>query len=153
MRRPLASLYIALLMLFVTPLFAAEAFAQRSLLASVSSSPDSLALARIEAGFKAGNPGILLTDAADPIDIAIYGHGASYSRSQAALVLLDFFRRHPPEQVTIREEVAAEDRRSVIGHYYAVGAREPASIFVRMRMRDGRWEVRSIRIEQQNARR
>lgn len=109
--------------------------------------PDTTVLHRVEAAFRAGDAAALLADAAEPLDLAIYGQGASYTRSQAALVLHDFFRRYPPEEVRLEEEVVSEDRRSLVGHYREAGALQPAAVFVRLRARDGRWEIRSIRIE------
>lgn len=125
---------------------AVHAQSVRTALASVTP-PDSTVLLRIEAAFRSGNPAALLVDAAEPVDLAIFGQGASYTRSQAALVLLDFFRRHPPAQVAFEEEVVSEDRRSVIGTYREASTAEPAAVFVRLRARGGRWEIRSIRIE------
>lgn len=108
---------------------------------------DSLLLARVEAAFRAGDAGRLLAEAGEPVDLALFGQGGSYTRSQAALVLMNFFRKHPPQEVAFEEEVIAEDRRSIIGYYREVGGTTPAAVFVRLRARDGRWEVRSIRIE------
>lgn len=148
MRRPFAALVLAVLLAAPALGPAGDAVAQRGTPAvSFSAAADSSVLALLESGFRAGNPGALLAHAADPVDVAIYGHGASYSRSQAALVLLDFFRRHPPAHVSLREEVAGEDRRSVIGQYRDASGGPPSAVFVRLRARDGHWEIRSIRIE------
>jgi len=141
---------LALLALLAAPTFGGQgdALAQRPALRAVTgAATDSVVLARIEAGFEAGNPALLLAHAAEPVDIAIFGHGASYSRSQAALVLLDFFRRHPPADVSFRDEVASTNRRSVVGTYEEAGSGESSAVFIRLRARDGQWEVRSIRIE------
>jgi hypothetical protein len=142
--------FFALLGLLLAPPLGDQgaASAQHSLLRAVTSAAsDTLVLDRIESGFRTGNPAVLLIDAAEPIDLAIYGHGASFSRSQAALVLLDFFRRYPPGEVSFREEVSAANRRSIVGQYREAGATEASAIFVRMRARNDRWEIRSIRIE------
>lgn len=148
MRRLLTVLGLLALLAAPGPGDRGEAQAQRDLFRSAAGAAvDTLILQHIETSFRAGNPAALLAHAAEPIDIAIHGHGASYSRSQAALVLLDFFRRHPPAEVSFREEVASENRRSIVGHYLEVGAVEPSVVFVRLRVRDGRWEIRSIRIE------
>lgn len=140
----------SLLALFCVPALGGhgEALAQQSPARAIAGAvSDTVVLAQIEAGFRSGNPTAILAEAAEPIDLAIYGHGASYSRSQAALVLLDFFRRYPPDRVRFRDEVASEGRRSVVGYYHDATSGEASAVFIRLRARDGRWEVRSIRIE------
>lgn len=122
---------------------AGAAYAQAAPAAS-----DSTTLARVERAFRSGNVNTLLDGAADRLDVIIFGKGASYSRAQAALVLTDFFRRNPPGRVAFEQEVLAEDRRSMIGQYWvAEGNGEPVSVFVRLRARGPRWQLRSIRIE------
>ncbi len=115
---------------------------------------DSTMLDRVEHAFRSGNVETLLDGAADRLDVIIFGKGASYSRAQAALVLTDFFRRNPPGKVSFEQEVLAEDRRSMIGQYWvAEGDAEPVSVFVRLRARGARWQLRSIRIERDGGRR
>lgn len=115
---------------------------------SASVAPDSTTLDRVERAFRSGNVESLLDGSADRLDVIIFGKGASYSRAQAALVLTDFFRRNPPGRVSFEQEVLAEDRRSMIGQYWvAEGNGEPVSVFVRLRARGPRWQLRSIRIE------
>lgn len=139
-------LSLVLLALYVCLPTANTAQAQFSL-ATAPAQPDSTLLLQIEHSFQTADPAVLLSLAADPIDIALFGEGATYSRSQATRVLQEFFRRYPPESVMLREEVAADDRRSLVGEYLPTGATEPASVFVRLRARDSQWEIRSIRIE------
>jgi hypothetical protein len=114
---------------------------------------DSTALDRVEDAFRAGRADALLSGSADRLDVIIFGKGASYSRAQAELVLSDFFRRHPPGRVSFEQEVLAEDRRSVIGEYWVAEDRaEPISVFVRLRARGARWQLRSVRIERSGGR-
>lgn len=113
---------------------------------------DTSALGYVETAFRDGNVGALMDRAGDRVDLIIFGQGASYSRAQAALVLLDFFRQHPPRSVRFEEEVVAEDRRSVIGQYWAAGGSDPVDIFIRLWDRNGNWEVRAVRIERRSRR-
>lgn len=108
---------------------------------------DSTALVEVERAFRSGNVDALLDGAAERVDVVIFGKGASYSRAQAGLVLLDFFRRHPPRNVAFEQQVLAEDRRSMIGQYWIAGGEEPMAVFVRLRARGDEWQVRAIRIE------
>ena len=108
---------------------------------------DSTALVEVERAFRSADVDALLDGAAERVDVVIFGKGASYSRAQAALVLLDFFRRHPPREVAFEQQVLAEDRRSMIGHYWIADGEEPVAISVRLRARGEAWQVRSIRIE------
>lgn len=140
-------LSLVLISLYVC-LTAQETQAQYTLIiSSAAVEPDTTLLTQIEAGFETSDSAVLLSLAADPIDIALFGQGATYSRSQATRVLQEFFRRHPPEYVMLREEVAADDRRSLVGEYLEVGSTQPAAVFVRLRARGTQWEIRSIRIE------
>lgn len=108
---------------------------------------DSTMLVQVQSAFRSADVEALLHGAAERVDVVIFGKGASYSRAQASLVLLDFFRRNPPRDVAFEQQVIAEDRRSMIGHYWGVGGAEPMAISVRMRARDEGWQIRSIRIE------
>lgn len=108
---------------------------------------DSTALVEVERAFRSANPAALLEGAAERVDVVIFGKGASYSRAQAGLVLLDFFRRNPPRNVAFEQQVLAEDRRSMIGQYWVAGGDGPMTISVRMRARGEDWQVRAIRIE------
>jgi hypothetical protein len=119
-----------------------------------AASPDSTTLVRVERAFRSGDVDNLLDGSADRLDVIIFGKGASYSRAQAALVLSDFFRRNPPGRVSFEQEVLAEDRRSMIGQYWvANGDSDPVAVFVRLRARGPRWQLRSIRIEYAGGRR
>jgi hypothetical protein len=56
--------------------------------------------------------------------------------------------------VSFEQEVLAEDRRSMIGQYWvANGDSDPVAVFVRLRARGPRWQLRSIRIEYVGGRR
>lgn len=119
-----------------------------------AAAPDSTTLVRVERAFRSGDVDNLLDGSADRLDVIIFGKGASYSRAQAALVLSDFFRRNPPGRVSFEQEVLAEDRRSMIGQYWvANGDGDPVAVFVRLRARGSRWQLRSIRIEYAGGRR
>lgn len=109
---------------------------------------DSTVLAQIESAFRSSDAEALLSRAANRVDVVIFGKGASYSREQATLVLLDFFRRNPPRQVSFEQQVLADDRRSMVGHYRMAGAEAPVSVSVRLRARGSQWQVRAVRIEQ-----
>ncbi|MEM1043756.1 MAG: DUF4783 domain-containing protein [Bacteroidota bacterium] len=110
---------------------------------------DSTALLQIERGFRFADPEVLLDGATERVDIIIFGQGASYSRAQAAFVLSDFFRRYPPRQVVFEQEVLAEDRRSIIGRYWVTGGGdEPIGVSIRLRARDGGWQLQGIRVNQ-----
>lgn len=93
---------------------------------------DSVALAEVEAAFRRADVEALLDGSSERVDVVIFGKGASYSRAQAALVLLDFFRRNPPRDVAFEQQVLAEDRRSMIGYYWIVGGAEPMAVSVRL---------------------
>lgn len=108
---------------------------------------DSTVLVQVEDAFRSADVESLLDGAAERVDVVIFGKGTSYSRAQATLVLLDFFRRNPPRNVAFEQQVLAEDRRSMIGHYWIADGGEPMAVSVRLRARDEGWQVRAIRIE------
>lgn len=115
--------------------------------ASAYAQDDSTALVAVEAAFRTADVEALFEGAAERVDVVIFGKGASYSRAQAALVLLDFFRRNPPSDVAFEQQVLAEDRRSMIGQYWLASGGEPMAVSVRLRARGEEWQVRAIRIE------
>lgn len=108
---------------------------------------DSTVLAQIESAFRMGDVPSLLDGAADRVDVVIFGKGATYSRDQATLVLADFFRRYPPRNVAFEQQVLADDRRSVVGHYWVASGDDPVAVSVRLRARQDGWQVRAVRIE------
>ncbi len=108
---------------------------------------DSTVLAQIETAFRSGDVEALLDGAAERVDVVIFGKGASYSRDQATLVLIDFFRRNPPRNVAFEQQVLADDRRSMVGHYRVASGGAPIAVSVRLRERRGAWQVRAVRIE------
>lgn len=108
---------------------------------------DSTVLMHVERAFRSGDVEALLSGSAERIDVVIFGKGASYSRNQASLVLLDFFRRNPPRNVDFEQQVLADDRRSVAGHYWATRDDEPIAVSVRLKARRNGWQVRAVRIE------
>ena len=111
---------------------------------------DSTVLAQIETAFRSGDVERLLEEAAPRVDVVIFGKGASYSRDQATLVLADFFRRNPPRHVSFEQQVLADDRRSMVGHYRVAGGRAPVAVSVRLRARGNAWQIRSVRIERRS---
>jgi hypothetical protein len=151
--RRLASTVIVVLLVFGS-LVGWPGDARGAAYAQSDSSSDSTAFDWVERGFRTARVDVLLDGAADRLDVIIFGKGASYSRAQAALVLQDFFRRHPPARVAFEQEVLAEDRRSMIGEYWvAEDHAEPIAVFVRLRARSEGWQLRSIRIERSDDRR
>ena len=111
------------------------------------------AVARVEAGLRDGDPEAVLTDAADRVEVVLFGEGGMYRRAQATHVLRDFFRRYPPSRVSFKPERSSSyEGQAADGHYWAEDGAAPLSVHVLHREEEEQqWELVSIRIEQQRS--
>lgn len=103
-------------------------------------------LGAVSAAFAAGDVARLLGHTAERLDVTLFGASALYSRAQAAYVLQDFFRTYPPTTFSFGVPARAEDNWFVAGTYQHAPDEEAFAVYVRLRKRQARWEVREIRI-------
>ncbi|MFN3596414.1 MAG: DUF4783 domain-containing protein [Rubricoccaceae bacterium] len=107
------------------------------------------ALARAGQALEAGDANALLSGAAERIEVVIFEQGGRYRQAQAAHVLRDFFRRHPPERVAFSERSTSDEGRTAIGRYWTREGGTPLSVRLvhQQRGRGGEWQLVGIRIE------
>ena len=109
------------------------------------------AVARVEAGLEGGDAEAVLVDAADRVEVVLFGQGGMYRRAQATHVLRDFFRRYPPLRVAFGPERSSSyEGLAATGHYWAEDGGAPLSVRVLHREDEAAWELVSIRIEQRS---
>lgn len=135
--RPLASRVAALALLALT------------LGAHPQSDPDA-ALARVERGLEGGDADLVLTDMTGRVEIVLFGQGGVFGRPQATMVLRDFFRRHPPREVSFYEPSSSDEGQTATGRYSTSSGGTPLSVRVLHRADGDRWELASIRIDQRS---
>ena len=104
-------------------------------------------VARVEAALQAGDASAVLNGSAPRVEIVLFGQGSTYRRAQAAHVLRDFFRRYPPERVTLPERASSDDGRTAIGRYWTQDGGAPLMVRVLHRAAGDDWELASIRVE------
>ena len=104
-------------------------------------------VARVEAGLRAGDPAAVLDGSAARVEVVLFGQGSTYRRAQAAHVLRDFFRRYPPERVSLSERASSDDGRTAIGRYWTEDGAAPLAVRVLHRAAGDTWELASVRVE------
>lgn len=101
----------------------------------------------VEQALSQGDTNALTSIASARIELTIFGSAAMYSRGQAMYVLSDFFRQHPPTTVSFSDPSRSGANWFVMGEYLYEGGEQPLRVFVRLRARDGQWELRELRID------
>lgn len=111
--------------------------------------PDA-ALERVQRGLQAADAGLVLTDMSSRVEIVLFGQGGMFGRPQATMVLRDFFRRHPPSQVSFSEPSSSEEGQTATGRYRTNSGETPLNVRVTHRADGDQWELASIRIDQRS---
>ena len=112
--------------------------------------PDA-ALGRVQRGLQTADAELVLTDMSSRVEIVLFGQGGMFGRPQATLVLRDFFRRHPPSQVSFSEPSSSEEGQTATGRYRTNSGGTPLNVRVTHRADGDQWELASIRIDQRSA--
>lgn len=104
-------------------------------------------LDEVETALETGDVTALSRRSADRVELTLFGAASMYSRGQAMYVMADFFREFPPVRAALREPSRSGSNWFALGEYYYERADEPLRVFVRLRSKAGRWELREVRIE------
>ncbi|MFW5973403.1 MAG: DUF4783 domain-containing protein [Bacteroidota bacterium] len=107
-------------------------------------------LKEVEASLGTADIGKLGHRAADRVEVTLFGSAAMYSRGQAMYVLANFFREYPPVRVVLNEPSRSGANWFALGSYFHEAGKQPLRVFIRLRSKEGRWELREIRIEQRS---
>lgn len=106
---------------------------------------------RVAAGLEEGNPEAVLGDAADRVEVVLFGQGGRYRHAQATHVLRDFFRRYPPSRVAFdSERSSSHEGLAATGRYWSEDGGERLDVRVLHREVGETWELVSIRIDQRS---
>ncbi|GIV62170.1 DUF4783 domain-containing protein [Rhodocaloribacter litoris] len=106
------------------------------------------AIQAIEEAFSRGDVETLLHRAAPQVEIAVFEPSRLYSRGQARYVLRTFFRAYPPRRFVLRDYFETHSGWFAEGDFWHVRGEEPLRIYLRLRQRAGRWELREILVEE-----
>ncbi len=118
-------------------------------LASLVVVPDSYGQAAdvvdsIEKALNKGDVSKLLSHGSDRIAVAVFGEAREYSQAQAEFVLKDFFKTHQVRAFSFDESSTTERGMFVQGRLLHKSSDRALRVFVRLRMRQSKWELREI---------
>lgn len=129
-------------MIDLTVVWAQEEGTQDSL------SADRAALERIETAMGEGDARMLLTSAAERVELTIFDMRSFYSRTQALYVIQDFFGSYAPQHFSFEDISCRDDRCSATGAYgHARSEDDVLRVYVRLGVDEGEWLLRELRIE------
>jgi hypothetical protein len=106
-------------------------------------------LSQVRDAFQAGDARSLLEHGADRVEITFFGVSTTYTRSQSAYVMGDFFRQFRPSHVELYESSRASGHWFISGSYWYHRGSQPLQVMVRFRAKDNGWELREIRVAAQ----
>lgn len=108
---------------------------------------DKEALRHVASALQAGDAEALLNRAAGQISVTIDGQTAMYSRAQARYVMRAFFSRRPPARFTFGTLRRTGEQAEARGTYWTHRERGGHDVYVRLRWKSGRWQLKALDIE------
>lgn len=104
-------------------------------------------LQEVETALAEGDVTALARRSADRVEVTLFGSASMYSRGQAMYVLAEFFREYPPVRAALSDPSRSGGNWFALGQYFYERGEQPLRVFVRLRHKGGRWELREVRIE------
>ena len=105
------------------------------------------AMSRIEKAIGAGDATALAATMSQRVAVAVFGASREYSKSQAEHVLRKFFAEYPPSRFSVLKHSETEQGAFVAGRYRSARLDGEVDLYLRLRDRDGTWELREIIIQ------
>jgi len=105
------------------------------------------AMERIEKAIASGDAKALAGTMSQRVAVAVFGSSREYSQSQAEHVVKKFFADYPPSGYAIMKVSDSEQGAFVAGRYRSVRLEGAADLYLRLRDRDGKWELREIIVQ------
>jgi hypothetical protein len=105
------------------------------------------AMERIEKAIGAGEATALAATMSQRVSVAVFGASREYSQSQAEHVLRKFFAEYPPSGFSVLKHSETEQGAFVAGRYRSARLEGEIDLYLRLRDRDGNWELREIIIQ------
>lgn len=107
--------------------------------------PDTL-VQRVSTAFADGDAQLLLTPAADRVEVSLFGTNTFYSNAQAFYVLRDFFDTHPPADFAVGDVTETGNSFFVRGRFDHDRGERPLQVYVRLVRREEMWQLQEVRI-------
>src|SRR6056297_2597403 len=93
--------------------------------------PDTV-LRRVTTAFIDGNAQLLLSPAADRVEVSLFGTRTFYSSAQAFYVLRDFFEAHPPARFSLADTTGAGTSGFLRGTFVHTRGERSLRVYVRL---------------------
>jgi len=102
---------------------------------------------RVSTAFSKGDAELLLTPAADRVEVSLFGTRSFYSSAQSFYVLRHFFESHPPANFTLDDTTASGPSCFVQGRFQPARADRVLQVYVRLvRQGENTWRLHEVRI-------
>lgn len=108
-----------------------------------------VAVEQLGDAFSNGNEQALLAQAADRVEVSLFGTRTYYSRSQALYVMRDFFEKYAPRRFEAGEVAETGESYFVTGQYWHVRAETPLRVYLRVSVDGETWHLHEIRVQRQ----
>lgn len=102
---------------------------------------------RVATAFADGDAELLLTPAAERVEVSLFGTQSFYSSSQSFYVLRHFFEAHPPAHFTLEDTTASGPSCFVQGRFQDTREERVLQVYVRLVRDDANtWRLHEVRI-------
>jgi hypothetical protein len=108
--------------------------------------PDTV-LQRVTTAFSDGNAQLLLSPAADRVEVSLFGTRTFYSSAQAFYVLREFFDTHPPAAFSVNDATGAGRSCFLRGRLDHAHDERTLQVYVRLVHRGDAWQLHEVRID------
>ncbi|PQJ35407.1 hypothetical protein BSZ35_13055 [Salinibacter sp. 10B] len=108
--------------------------------------PDTV-LRRVTTAFIDGNAQLLLSPAADRVEVSLFGTRTFYSSAQAFYVLREFFDTHTPSSFALSDATGAGRSCFVRGRLDHAHGERTLQVYVRLVQRSDVWQLHEVRID------
>lgn len=100
----------------------------------------------IQDAIEEGNAATLADRSSAYVEISILGTSTLYSRSQAGYILKEFFRENPSGPFAFQRRINVGNDWYMHGTYWNEARQETYRVELRLRMNNGTYEIKNIRI-------
>jgi len=104
-------------------------------------------LQQVTSAIVRGDERALIAMMSERIELALLGASRQYSKSQATLVLRQFFREHPPRAFRIVDSTRSESGVFLEGVLHTRNSDQTYRIYLRLNHAGGAWTLRELLVE------
>ncbi len=98
----------------------------------------------LEKAMRSADVKALIGRMSDRVGVAVFGASREYSKTQAEYVLRDFFSEYPPESFRVNQSSETDQGAFLAGVYASTRYDKDIDVYMRLRERGGRWELREV---------